>query len=266
LAERIKNCFLEAIQFWLNLSSCFSLMQGLNRLKMLLKKFTLFFSTYFIFLVGFGQDSTAVYSVFLTIDAGSNLDELNGFAASEQGQYTLKETESNAMRVAAGNLMGIDATGLYLKKNTILSIGRETIRENSAYTIRNGYLFGVVPNDSVLVALDGELYYYLMETKTYLFDANATKQQLYKGAKAGEYVLMANEDNGYKSMIYLVISGRSIILKELDLAKNMDTLTRTTHKQVEIDGIQTYLLTPSLTEWKSLFGCFTAYDTYLKIR
>ena len=228
--------------------------------KKLLPLLILFFTVF----TAIGQDSSDVYSLFFDSKSGATLTALKGFDSGVFGTFTLKETKQNGMRVAAGNELGIDASGMYIQKNTILSISRETIRENSNFTIRNGYLFGVLPNDSVLVALDGELYYYLLPTKTYLFETYNKAQQLYKGANASEFVIVAKESDTYYSVLYVIINQGSVILKEIGLNNNKSKLTNLTHKKVVVDGIPTYILSPTSAEWQTVWSCLTPYDTYIK--
>jgi hypothetical protein len=126
-----------------------------------------------------------------------------------------------------------------------LSISRTEIRENSKYTIREGYLHGVVPNDSVMVALDGESYYFLLPQKSYLYEPNKTNPVIYKGLNLNEYVVLSKESNGYLSALYISFSGDLIQLKQLDLEQKEFDFKLIKHDKIMEGKIPVYILNPS---------------------
>lgn len=65
-----------------------------------------------------------------------------------------------------GLVYEVNANGIFIISTNISSISREVIRESSQYQVKGDYLFGVVENDSVPCALQGEYYYFGVRNKT----------------------------------------------------------------------------------------------------
>ena len=66
-----------------------------------------------------------------------------------------------------------DEKGIRSKTTIYLSISRETIRENSSYFVKNGYLFGVQKNDSIPCFLNGDKYYYGLREEIEIIGKNS---------------------------------------------------------------------------------------------
>ena len=162
--------------------------------------------------------------------------------------------------------MVVDETGLYLEKNSLLFVTREQVRENSKYSIRDGYLFGVVENDSVLTALDGERYYFLIPKKTYLYDKKAFVSKLFAGKIAGEYLITTLEPNGYFTVIYLKFTGNSLAIQDLMFKGETCSPKKVKDVVTQTGDFNTYILTPTAEEWKNLFDCFLTYDEFVVVK
>lgn len=214
----------------------------------------------------FSQEQEEIYSIYFNVNAKPGTEKLNVIDERLYGTYNLVGKNENDLRVAAGNDLIVDQTGIYLQKNTVLSISRTEIRENSKYTIREGYLHGVVPNDSVMVALDGESYYFLLPQKSYLYEPNKTNPVIYKGLNLNEYVVLSKESNGYLSAIYISFSGDLIQLKQLDLEQKEFDFKSVKHEKIMEGKIPVYVLNPSPTDWKNVMRYFSIYDTYRKAK
>ncbi len=212
----------------------------------------------------FSQEQEDIYSIYFNANAKPPTEKLIGIDERLHGTYNLVGKNENDMRVAAGNDLIIDHTGVYLQKNTVLSISRTEIRENSKYTIRDGYLHGVIPNDSVMVALDGESYYFLLPQKSYLYEPNKTNPVIYEGLNLNEYLVLSKESNGYLSALYISFSGEIIQLKQLDLDQKEFDFKLVKHEKIMEGKIPVYILNPSATDWKNILRYFSVYDTYSK--
>jgi hypothetical protein len=234
---------------------------GLILRKIMRLLFTLFG---FFTLSCFSQEQEDIYSIYFNANAKPSTEKLNGINELSHGIYNLVGKNENDLRVSAGNDLIVDHTGIYLQKNTVLSISRTEIRENSKYKIRDGYLHGVVPNDSVMVALEGESYYFLLPQKSYLYEPNKTNPVIYKGLNLNEYVVLSKESNGYLSALYISFSGDNIQLKQLDLEQKEFDFKVVKHEKIMEGKIQVYILNPSPTDWKNILRYFTVYDTYVK--
>lgn len=236
---------------------------GLILRKIMRLLFTLFG---FYTLSCFSQEPEDIYSIYFNVNANPATEKLNGIDERLYGTYNLVGKNENDLRVAAGNDLIVDQTGIYLQKNTVLSISRTEIRENSKYTIREGYLHGVIPNDSVMVALDGESYYFLLPQKSYLYEPNKTNPVIYKGLNLNEYVVLSKESNGYLSALYISFSGDLIQLKQLDLEQKEFDFKSVKHEKIMEGKIPVYILNPSPTDWKNVMRYFSIYDTYRKAK
>src|SRR5688572_29690297 len=115
----------------------------------------------------------AVYSVYFTEKSLEVLKQTATVSSSYFNKYQPEETEKNAIRNAAGEYLFVDVTGIYFEKNKLLFITREQVREEGKYQVKDGYLFGVSGTDSIPTALEGENYYFLVPSKTYLYDMKA---------------------------------------------------------------------------------------------
>jgi len=209
------------------------------------------------------EKKSDVYSVYFTEKSLSVLKQTAAVSSTFFNQYQLEETEENILRNAAGEYLHADAGGIYFEKNKLLFITREQVREDGKYQVRNGYLFGVTENDSIATALEGENYYFLVPSKTYLYNMKAGPSTLFEGLNTGEYLIVTPEPDGYYSVVYLKFSGTRLEIKEpvfedkscrVELIKEQETLK---------GNFDTYILTPTLAEWKSLFSCFVTYDAYV---
>jgi len=217
----------------------------------------------FILLTGYvnAQDSLQSYSYYFNTNTCATFSKIDGFDKTNYfGRYKLMENERNQMRVTAGDDLVIDENGVYISKNKLLSISREEVRENSKYRVKNGYLHGILANDSLPTFLQDESYYFLMPTRAFLFDVTVKNQTLYK-INTSTFMVFTKENNGFYSVLKINIKSNKITLSELDLTYNqVDGLT---YKLTTENGIKTYLLTPTKQQWQFILTKFVVYDKYV---
>jgi hypothetical protein len=215
-------------------------------------------------------DENELISFYFHKDGLANLNSVNNVNADNYGKYELKAEAGNEMRRAAGNFIFVDETGIYVKKNKLLNISREEVRENPKYSVNDNYIHGVIENDSLPVALDGELYYFLVPAKTYLIETPVAINKLVQISKA-QYALFTLEENGHFSVVVADFSSGGIELKEVVLlATGESSIEKIVDKKLQsesADGIKTFILTPTKEEWMSIiFGrCLKTYDAYSKV-
>lgn len=205
---------------------------------------------------------TDYYSIYFELPSVKGKKQLTNLNPTCFGNYQLDENENTLLRSAAGDGLVIDETGMYIGKNKLLSISRTEIRENSKYTIRNGYLFGVVKDDSVRVALEDDRYYFLLPSKTYLYEKNNAGFTLYEGKTKQEYIIFTKEENQMYSVLYVQCTTKTVLLGELDLEN--DAFDPRTIKDISVvlKNPITYRANPNESEWDKLLNCFTIYDSY----
>jgi hypothetical protein len=210
----------------------------------------------------YAQNQREVFSVYFQKDAFDELDPVPAVAPTYHKKYELAESEENAVRRAAGEFLVVDESGVYLEKNKLLFITREQIREESKYQVRNGYIFGVVENDSLPTALDGENYYFLIPSKTYLVRTGDVSSAMYRGLNSNEYLVVTAEPNGYFSCIYFRFKSGGLDVLELPLDTDQCSVKLIKDQKVIKGDFDTFILTPTAKEWQTLFGCFVVYDDY----
>lgn len=212
---------------------------------------------------GHTSSAEAVYSIYFTEKSLGVLKQTATVTSTYFNTYQLENTPENQVRIAAGEFLHVDASGIYFEKNKLLFITREQVREDGKYQVRDGYLFGVVEGDSLPTALEGENYYFLVPAKTYLYNMKSGQTTLFEGLNAGEYLLVSPEEEAYYSAIYLQFNQGSVKIKELVFNSDACGADAVNDKEVIKGDFNTYLLSPTLQEWKSLFNCFVTYDAYV---
>jgi hypothetical protein len=210
--------------------------------------------------LSFSQDSLEAYSYYFKNNECKPYELGTYINLTNWGAYALINSKTNQLRITAGDDLVIDETGLYIAKNKLLSISREEIRENSKYIVKNGYLHGISNTDSFAVALQDELYYFLMPSKAFLFKQQNENQKLYQ-IKTASYLVLTKEDNGYYSALKFTITNSKITLAELDLTYYQ--VEEMTHKLTTENNIKTYLMDPNKKEWDIILKSFVIYDRYL---
>lgn len=213
----------------------------------------------------FAQEDNAVYSVYFKSGKAKGLEQEAAVNSRYYQHYLLEEDESNdanAMRRAAGDKLIADESGVYIEKNKLLFITRTEVRENPKYMVRNGYLFGVVENDSVLVAPEDEKYYFLIPSKSYLYNGLNSENFLYKGLQPGDYLVLTPEES-YYSALYIRFNANGIELMDLTGDNDNFDLRNVKKKEVKNGKLTTYIIEPSKDEWKKIMNSFDTYDTYL---
>lgn len=216
----------------------------------------------------FAQENTnEVYSLYFKKESFAAFKKVNNVANTYYQKFQPVNNEKNQLRISAGENLILDESGIYILKNKLLFITREQVREDSKYSIRNGYLFGVVENDSVPVALDGEKYYFLIPSKTYLYQPSITSNLLYQSTNANEFILASKEDNGYYTVILIRFKNtQNVDFCELNLVKEKCNFDLVKTKEIIEGDFNTYIMSPSKDEWNKMLSCFVAYDSYETVK
>ncbi|HIP31187.1 MAG TPA: hypothetical protein EYG86_00350 [Crocinitomicaceae bacterium] len=90
----------------------------------------------------------------------------------------------------------IDENGIALVSTNIASVSRETIRESSKYTVRNGFIHGVIKDDSLPCVLKGEYYFFGVQNREIIVGKGS--QNVLKRIDAyGNYIVSVFENGSY---------------------------------------------------------------------
>lgn len=215
------------------------------------------------------QAQDEIFSFYFSQDAVASLTDVKSVNPADYGKYEPADTEANELRRAAGEYLIVDETGIYLEKNRLLTISREEVRENSKYRVANGWLHGVVENDSVACALDGDTYFFLVPAKNYLYESGRGPGRLARINKQ-KYAIFSVEDNGYFSCVVVDFTSGQVKMNEINLSTKDPNSIEKIEKKKEIPtetDFTTYILTPTKDEWVSFVfvNCVAEYDAYVKV-
>lgn len=143
-----------------------------------------------------------------------------------------------------------DEKGISVFSTTVSSISKEMIRENGKYDVRNGYLFGVVAEDSVPCVLEKDRYYFGVRSKQQIV-GEETQNKLSK-IKNGEYIINTWEDGNYiPSHLKFTSSGIEFTYFDYD---EEDVFFNDIENKKSVDGeyFQVLILDPNLNETNEL--------------
>lgn len=88
-----------------------------------------------------------------------------------------------------------DESGVSVVSTTVSSISKEMIRETGKYDVRNGFLFGVVEDDSIPCVFEDDRYYFGLRNRQTII-GNGARNQLTKISR-NEYILNTWEDGNF---------------------------------------------------------------------
>ena len=195
--------------------------------------FLLSFSTIF---QSFGQVSFD-FSEPLPIDEKSIIS----VSSSDFGTYISENNETKYV---------FDSQGIWIETIIFSSISKETIRESSKYVVRNGYIFGVVLNDSLPCVLDNERYHFGLKNKEQVVGGNSLN--VLKKFNSSSYILNFKENGGFTPSL-LAFNGKNLTIQHFDYETGTNQFsTIIIQSSKKIDGMNYITLSPSKKEWKEL--------------
>lgn len=160
----------------------------------------------------------------------------------------------------------VNELGIAIISTTISSIDRTTIREMAQYDVRNGYIFGVVEDDSLPCVLEGELYYFGINHKEQLTGIDS-KNVLTK-LNGDEYILNYF-DNGVYTPVLLQFNHKILTIKQFDYDLETTIFDFIVNKKsIQGEYHEMIVLSPSKEEYNSLLleSLFTLRGTFKKTR
>jgi len=139
--------------------------------------------------------------------------------------------------------------GIQSKTTIYLSISRETIRENSKYVVKNGYLFGVKKMDSIPCFLNGEKYYYGLREEIELVGTSSLNKLIDDG---NSYYINFYED-GTWIPAKISFKSNTLTLSYFDYPEGTTVFNSINLKtEKEEDGLRKITLWPTEKEWETL--------------
>ncbi len=191
------------------------------------------------------------FSEALPIDEKS----ISNVSSSDFGIYLSENNESKYV---------FDAQGIWIETTIFSSIAKETIRESSKYVVRNGYIFGVLLNDSLPCVLDNDRYHFGLKNREQVVGGNSLN--VLKKLNSTSYVLNYFENGGYTPSLF-TFSGKNLTIQHFDYETGtniFDAFILKNSKQVE--GMNYISLSPTKKEWKNFdsIKLFGTKNVYLK--
>lgn len=140
--------------------------------------------------------------------------------------------------------------GIWIISTLFSSISRETIRESSKYTVRNGYIFGVVEDDSLPCELEGERYYFGMRNKEQIIGGNS--KNVLKKIDLSTFVINFYENGGYTPSLFS-FAGNKLCVQHFDYETGttlFDSIEKKSNKMIE--GMNYITLSPTEKEFSKI--------------
>jgi hypothetical protein len=127
------------------------------------------------------------------------------------------------------------------------SISRETIRESSIYSVKDGYLFGVKGIDSVPCELQGEFYHFAIMFKEQIVGGTATN--VLSKLNQSTYILNF-EDNGHYTPSYLTFKGSELAIQHFTYEESTTIFDAIAEKtEISTSEMKYITLDPTKEEW-----------------
>ncbi len=144
----------------------------------------------------------------------------------------------------------VSDSGIYVLSTQYNKISRKTIRENTKYDVKDGYLFGVVANDSIPCFLEGENYYFGIRNRVCLI-GKGSSNKLVRSA-SGVYYINFYENGGYVPA-KMVMTLNSLSISYFNYSDN-SKLQKKVKKEtiIESGNLKIYRLEPTAEEWLSM--------------
>jgi hypothetical protein len=143
----------------------------------------------------------------------------------------------------------IDEKGISIVTLAIASITREQVRESSKLQVRGDYLFGIKKNDSVPCVLEGEHYYYGIESK--LVIAGEGSLNTFTKINSNKYVINFHEGSYFEPSLLTFVGGKmTIVHGELTYQSLFSSILQT--KTITRYGSAVAILAPTFEQWEQL--------------
>ena len=161
--------------------------------------------------------------------------------------YGTYRSEENVL-----SIWEINEKGIIISEFIPLKIPKESVRERSKYTVRNGYIFGVVENDSLEYIDQGE--HYLVGVPNEQLQADwknkETENEVYSNGQNSLYLHYKEGD--FFSVVKLTFNGNTISFQEFEYEeetiKDLKKLKKT--EETKLNSLATLLINPKSKEWQ----------------
>jgi hypothetical protein len=137
--------------------------------------------------------------------------------------------------------------GICIISTTFTSVSREMVRENSKYTVRNGFIFGVT-KDSLPCVLEEDRFHFGILNKEYLIGSKS--RHILKKVSNNQYFLNY-EENGNFVPTLLTFNGKQLTVQQFDYETGTSSFNEfKAFTSLKKDGIEFVTISPSREEWQ----------------
>lgn len=167
-----------------------------------------------------------------------------------------------------GRIYAFSDTGIVVLSTTVSSISRDYIRESSKYRVENGFLFGVLPKDSVPCLEEGDNYYFGIRNRDLLVGKGSSHILVRSSTIPNTYYLNLYE-NGIYSLIRLRFNKGKLEISNLEYEPDTVLFEKVRDQKSVSDGsLNLVLLKPTLEEFDSLIqaGIFGDPTIYVRVK
>lgn len=145
----------------------------------------------------------------------------------------------------------VDETGISIISTSISSISKEAIRESTQFDVRDGYIFGVIENDSIPCVYEDERYYFGIRNQD-VFIGEGSENVLTKTGSTTSYILNLYE-NGYYVPMLLDFTGGKLTISYFEYDdETSDFSFVKAQKSIETEYMELIVLSPNEKEFKKL--------------
>ena len=144
-----------------------------------------------------------------------------------------------------------NAKGVFSQTPLVVSISKETVREDPRYSISGDYLHGVIEGDSVLFVEEEDRFYYLIEEQLPMVSENSINSLIMENNSI-YWINFKEELNGF-TPIQLSFKGKELVVSYFDYGTEVPALTAVEQFETKEDqGLHLVLLFPSKKEWEKI--------------
>lgn len=167
-----------------------------------------------------------------------------------------------------GRIYSFSDSGVFILSTTVSSISRSFLRESSQYRVENGYLFGVLANDSIPCIQEGENYFFGIRNRDVLVGEGSRHLLVRSSNDQNTYYLNYEENGVYTPIRMRFIKGKlEISSLEYDSESTVFDAVKE-RKSITEGSINLVLLKPSKEEFEGLVsaGIFGMPTIYARVK
>ncbi len=155
---------------------------------------------------------------------------------------------------ATSLMYSFTADGITIISTQVSSVSKKLVRESSKYSVKGGFIFGVVENDSLRCILEKRYYYFGIRNRDAVVYKNSTTQL----TRINDRQYMLNyEENGKYVPIKLVFSNGKLTISEFDYnpdQRSFEFVQAQNESKINTQNI--VVLSPSILEFEQLNSRF----------